>query len=100
MRNHAQRSELLCALGSQEEDLHIGVSPDPWLIAPGDVFLLCTDGLWEYVDEALLQQTLQQARDPREWLSTLESLVLRNAAHKPSHDNFSALTVWALDDPE
>ncbi|MGD6467708.1 hypothetical protein VWU01_22500, partial [Xanthomonas citri pv. citri] len=60
---------------------------------------LCTDGLWEYVDEAVLQQTLQQARDPREWLSTLEALVLRNAAHKPSHDNFSALTVWALDDP-
>jgi serine/threonine protein phosphatase PrpC len=99
VRSHAQRSELLCALGSQEEDLHIGVSPDPWLLAPGDVFLLCTDGLWEYVDEAVLQQTLQQARDPREWLSTLEALVLRNAAHKPSHDNFSALTVWALDDP-
>lgn len=98
MRSHAQRSELLCALGSREEDLSIGVSPDPWLIAPGDVFLLCTDGLWEYVDEPTLQDTLAQARDPREWLGVLEGLVLRNAAHKPSHDNFSALTVWALHD--
>lgn len=98
MRSHPQRSELLCALGSPEEDLSIGVSPDPWMIAPGDVFLLCTDGLWEYVDEALMQETLAQVQDPREWLAMLEALVLRNAAHKPSHDNFSALTVWALQD--
>jgi len=98
MRTHAQRSELLCALGSREEDLSIGVSPDAWLIAPGDVFLLCTDGLWEYVDEATLQDTLMQSADPRAWLNTLEALVLRNAAHKPNHDNFSALTVWALQD--
>lgn len=97
MRTHSQRSELLCALGSSEGDLHIGVSQDAWVMAAGDVFLLCTDGLWEYVDEQVLQETLAQARDPREWLATLEALVLRNAAHKPSHDNFSALTVWALD---
>ncbi len=97
MRNHPQRSELLCALGSDEHDLRISVSPDPWLIAPGDVFLMCTDGLWEYVEEALLQSTLAQASDPRQWLATLEALVLKNAAHKPHHDNFSALTVWALE---
>lgn len=96
MRTHPQRSELLCALGSDEYDLRISVSPDPWLIAPGDVFLMCTDGLWEYVDEALLQSTLAQAQDPRQWLAMLEALVLQNAAHKPHHDNFSALTVWAL----
>lgn len=95
MRQHEQRSELLCALGSEETDLHIGVSPDAWLIAPGDVFLLCTDGLWEYVDEHELERTLQQAADPQAWLATLEALVLKNAAHKPRHDNFSALTVWA-----
>lgn len=29
----------------------------------------------------------------------ISALVLRNAANKPSHDYFSALTVWALDDP-
>jgi PPM family protein phosphatase len=97
MRTHAQRSELLCALGSREEDLTIGVSADPWLVAPGDVFLLCTDGLWEYVDDAALEESLAQANDPHHWLAILEDLVLRNASHKPSHDNFSALTVWARD---
>lgn len=97
MREHAQRSELLCALGTDEADLHIGVSPDPWVIAPGDVFLLCTDGLWEYVDEAAMEASLQDAPDAHQWLAQLEALVLRNAAHKPNHDNFSALTVWAHD---
>lgn len=97
MRQHAQRSELLCALGSEESDLHIGVSQDAWMIAPGDVFLLCTDGLWEYVDEGELTHSLSLAADPRAWLATLEALVLQNAAHKPNHDNFSALTVWAYD---
>ena len=29
------------------------------------------------------------------WLALLEAEVLRNAAHKPRHDNFSAITVWA-----
>jgi serine/threonine protein phosphatase PrpC len=95
MRSHEKRSELLCALGSDESDLHIGVSPDAWLIAPGDVFLLCTDGVWEYVDEDDLERTLRTAADPRDWLTTLEALVLKNALHKPRHDNFSALTVWA-----
>jgi PPM family protein phosphatase len=99
MRSHAQRSELLCALGTAEEDLHIGVSQDPWVIAPGDVFLLCTDGVWEYIDEAELTRSLREASDPRQWLATLEATVLRNAAHKPNHDNFSALTVWAGEAP-
>lgn len=95
VRTHAQRSELLCALGSDDADLLTSVSPDPWLISPGDVFLLCTDGLWEYVEDRDLERTLQAARDPRDWLAMLEALVLKNAAHKVSHDNFSALTVWA-----
>lgn len=94
-RTHAQRSELLSALGSDESDLLISVSPDPWQISPGDVFLLCTDGLWEYVEDDELERTLREARDPQDWLASLEALVLKNASHKASHDNFSALTVWA-----
>jgi len=97
MRTHPQRSQLLCALGSDEEDLRISVSPDPWMMAPGDVFLMCTDGVWEYIDDEVLASSLQEATDPRQWLTAIEALVLKNAAHKPHHDNFSALTVWALD---
>ncbi|MFN0184889.1 MAG: PP2C family protein-serine/threonine phosphatase [Aquabacterium sp.] len=99
MRTHAQRSELVSALGLDDSDLLIDANGEPWAMRPGDVFLLCTDGLWEYVEEPALEAALQAATDPHGWLDTLEQAVLRNAANKPSHDNFSALTVWVTEDP-
>lgn len=96
MRTHPRRSELLSALGSPPEDLHVTAASKPWHLHDGDVFLLCTDGLWEFVNEAELCASLNRSADPRVWLAALEALVLRHAAEaqKPAHDNFSAVTVW------
>jgi serine/threonine protein phosphatase PrpC len=94
MRSHPQRSELLSALGVGEEDLQISVSAEPWPVQAGDVFLLCTDGLWEYVEDVQLEEALHGAVSPNAWLHALEQRVLAGASHKPSHDNFTALTVW------
>lgn len=94
MRSHPQRSELLSALGVGEEDLQVSVSAEPWQLAAGDVFLLCTDGVWEYVDDAQMEASLAAAASGQAWLQELERRVLAGAAHKPRHDNFSALTVW------
>ncbi len=96
MRSHPRRSELLSALGSPPEDLHVTAASKPWHLNDGDVFLLCTDGLWEFVNEAELSASLSRAADPRAWLAALEELVLRHAAEagKHAHDNFSAVTVW------
>ena len=94
MRSHPQRSELLSALGVGEDDLQVSVSAEPWKIAEGDVFLLCTDGVWEYVDDAQMEASLAAATSAQGWLQELERRVLAGAAHKPRHDNFSALTVW------
>jgi PPM family protein phosphatase len=94
MRSHPQRSELLSALGVGEQDLQVSTSAQPWAIEPGDVFLLCTDGLWEYVEDASMEQALAAAAKPHAWLLDLEQRVLQGAAHKPRHDNFSALAVW------
>ncbi|RZI81329.1 MAG: serine/threonine-protein phosphatase [Rubrivivax sp.] len=99
MRTHPKRSELQSALGTPAEFLEVGVPEHTAAIEDGDVFLLCTDGLWEYVDDAVLEQTLTQAASPQAWLDTLEATVLANAVHKPSHDNFSALTVWTSATP-
>lgn len=99
MRTHPKRSELQSALGTPTEYLLVGVPEAVLSIDEGDVFLLCTDGLWEYVDDAVLEQTLMAAASPQAWLDTLESTVLTNATHKPSHDNFSALTVWTSATP-
>jgi serine/threonine protein phosphatase PrpC len=96
MRTHPRRSELQSALGSAPEDLLVSTAPHPWQLQPHDVFLLCTDGMWEYVDEAEMCASLSRAADPDAWLAALEELVLTHAAEsgKTGHDNFSGIAVW------
>jgi PPM family protein phosphatase len=94
VRSHPQRSELLSALGVGAEDLQVSTSQQAWALQPGDVFLLCTDGLWEYVEDGSMEAALAAAANPQAWLQELERLVLQGASHKPRHDNFSALTAW------
>lgn len=99
VRTHPRRGELQSALGSLPEDLLVSIATKPWPLKPRDVFLLCTDGLWEYVDEAEMCASLGRAADPTAWLSNLEQLVLRHATErgKTGHDNFSAIAVWIGD---
>lgn len=96
MRTHPRRSELQSALGSEPEHLLISTAARPWAVHAGDVFLLCTDGLWEYVDEAEMSAHLSRASDPADWLARLEELVLQHAAEqgRTGHDNFSGIAVW------
>ena len=94
MRSHPQRSELLSALGVGDEDLQVSVSAPPWQVEAGDAFLLCTDGMWEYVEDGQMEAALTRAVSPSAWLHELEQNVLQGASHKPRHDNFTALAVW------
>jgi len=96
MRTHPQRSELLSALGTATEDLHVSTASRPWSLHPGDVFLLCTDGLWEHVDEVEMSASLARSSTPAEWLARLERAVLKHAADtgKTGHDNFSGIALF------
>lgn len=96
MRRHPQRSELHSALGCRPEELMVSAAAEPWRLAPRDAFLLCTDGLWEYVEEAEMSACLERASDPQEWLASLERLVLQRAAEsgRTRHDNLSGIAVW------
>ncbi len=91
-RLHPQRNLLLSALGSTESELEITIS-EPMHIMPGDVLLLCSDGVWEPVGDALFEEMLKTAPSPRTWLQQLDESVCANA--KPGHDNYTALTLWA-----
>lgn len=99
MRNHPKRSELRSALGIADEVLEVGAGEGAGPVQAGDVFLLCTDGLWEYIDDAELERLLRAAPTPGRWLELLDAEVRRNAAQKTSHDNFSALVVWTGEVP-
>lgn len=95
VRSHPKRSELRSALGIGDEILEVSHGDGAGPVAAGDVFLLCTDGLWEYIEDAVLERLLAAASTPREWLDALAAEVMAAAAHKTSHDNFTALAVWA-----
>jgi serine/threonine protein phosphatase PrpC len=95
MRSSPDRNKLLNALGDLvtfEPRVHAA----PFGLEEGDKFLLCSDGLWEYVEESELEQTLDDAGSAEEWLRALESRVL--ARGRTKQDNYSALTVWCKAD--
>lgn len=93
-RVHPKRSELYSALGTEGEDLHISVSPEPWPLAGHDALMLCTDGLWEWVTDEEIAAALSFAPQPQAWLNDLRQRVRLAAADKPNHDNYTALALW------
>lgn len=93
LRTHAQRSELRSALGSQQGDFEVE-SRDPAEVAAGDAFLLCSDGLWEHLDDAEIEAALAGADGPRDWLARLEARLTEATREVPRHDNYSGLAVW------
>jgi serine/threonine protein phosphatase PrpC len=93
-RSHPRRNVLFSALGTADE-LSIAASDEPFPIADGDAFLLCTDGFWEYLDESVMIDAIGQAQTPVAWLDLMVAH-LREAA-RPGHDNFTASAVWIGD---
>lgn len=91
-RMHTQRNLLLSALGATEDEIEITVS-EPMDIEPGDVLLLCSDGIWEPLGDNTIERLLLRAASPKSWLQQIDESVKANA--KPDHDNYTALTLWA-----
>jgi len=57
----------------------------------GDTFLLCSDGFWECIYEAEMENELKRSSTPESWLNQMEGVLLKRV--KPKHDNYSALAV-------
>ncbi len=91
LRTSPDRSKLLNALGDRD-GFEPAVERVPFPIQSQDKFLMCSDGLWEYVEENEMQETLGESASAEEWLRTLESRVL--ARGHAGQDNYSALAVW------
>ena len=91
LRTSPERSKLLNALGDRE-GFEPSVEDQPFQVKGEDKFLMCSDGLWEYIEDAELAQTLAEAASAEEWLRSLESRVLSRG--RAGQDNYSALAVW------
>lgn len=93
LRAHPQRNILLAAVGSEGESA-VSATEVPVDLLAGDAFLLCTDGLWEWVVEDQMEQTLAAATDSQGWLAAL-CAIADDAARLSGarRDNYSAYAI-------
>lgn len=90
IRFHEDRNRVLRALGG--ENAKPDISPEVELTEGQDVFLLCTDGFWEYVYEPEMEELLQTVQSPQQWLEEMEKILLSRV---PSdNDNYTAAAVF------
>jgi serine/threonine protein phosphatase PrpC len=61
-------------------------------IEDGDAFLLCSDGLWDSLDETQITKRLVSSASVEDWLALLESDIKGKMFE--GHDNYSAVAVW------
>jgi PPM family protein phosphatase len=91
-RLHPRRNVLLSALGAPEGELEVSVSGVQAMV-DGDIFLLCSDGVWELLPDDRLADIVCSAATPSLALQALEREVV-SLAHA-EHDNFTAVLVNA-----
>jgi len=85
-RYHPWRHVLSQCLG--REDLH-HIKVQPVTVAPGDRFLLCSDGLTEELQDATIAEHLTTAKDCQ---TAVEGLI-EAAKHQGGRDNITAVVV-------
>ncbi len=93
-RDSTQRSRLFAALG-HGEDFEAAIAVEPLALQGGDAFLLCTDGFWEHVEEAVMIAALAVATTAAEWLRRMQAQVVDRGG--AGQDNFSAVALRCID---
>lgn len=96
-RGNEKRTVLYAAVGCGDVPEQ-AVCAKPLTLKSGDIFLLCSDGFWESVNEDEMETVLQQAASPQHWI---DDMVCRFSNPKSDNqDNYSALAVWVGDREE
>ncbi|HVL03977.1 MAG TPA: Stp1/IreP family PP2C-type Ser/Thr phosphatase, partial [Acidimicrobiales bacterium] len=90
-RTHPQRNILTRVLGNEPD-----VEVDTWEIIPqrGDRYLLCSDGLFNEVDDDRIAAVLRRLADPEDAAHELVNLANQHGGR----DNVSAVVVDVVDD--
>lgn len=90
-RHHPYRNILTRALGTDVEIEPTIAGVDPM---PGDIYVLCSDGLWGVVDDAEIAARAVEHRDAR----TLARALVDLALERGGPDNIAVVVVRALSD--
>ncbi|MBS0424885.1 MAG: serine/threonine-protein phosphatase [Proteobacteria bacterium] len=94
LRASPVRNQLYAALGNGDRSEAEILSAE-FSIQDEDVFLMCSDGLWECVDEREMERMLNLAPSASGWLAALEKQVLLRGNQR--QDNYSAIALWCKD---
>lgn len=84
---HPQRNVITRSLGAGHRNVEVDIFNET--LQPGDIFLLCTDGLWEMVRNSELQKILSA----QENLNTLCDTLIELANKNGGEDNITAVVV-------
>ena len=91
LRQHPQRNVLYAALGANGEGIEPHVCEEPVRLQPGTGMMLCSDGVWELLDDDQLAQLHANSTDVDTWRAQLTSAL--EARMPPGHDNYSGYVV-------
>lgn len=91
IRHHEDRNRLTKVLGAEDDNSkpYISVKEPRTRDA---VFLLCSDGFWELIDEKKMIKLLRKSSDMMQWLNEMETIVIKNGKKK-NMDNYSAIAI-------
>jgi len=92
IRHHEDRNRLLKVMGTEWSKPQYAIET-PLKLEKNQVFLMCTDGFWELIEEKEMIKTLKKAKSPQEWLDVMAEIVRTNGADYDM-DNYTALTIW------
>lgn len=97
IRNHPDRNKIVRAIGINGMDFGYSVSE----VIPYDStydFLICSDGLWEYVVEEDMEKYLKKSKKtPKKWISMMFSAVNKHRFSK-NLDNYTAVAIQIKED--
>jgi serine/threonine protein phosphatase PrpC len=105
IRSHPDRNRLLRSMGVEWSSPRYQLGEELALVGD-ESFLLCSDGLWEWVDERQMAYALRRAKGPGDWLHRMDAYAAATAAKAlragaagaaggGRRDNYSAIAVWA-----
>lgn len=90
--HHPDRNKLLRAFGT-EWDKPMYTTEEPITLNKNQAFLLCTDGIWEWITEQQFCEHLKSSSNAEEWLNKIIKNV-EQSSKNAQRDNYSAVAVF------
>ena len=92
IRFHPDRNRLLKVMGTPWNGAEYEVGGSMPVNSRTSI-LMCTDGLWELIDEKEMMKSLRGARTVQDWIDDMKKTVEQKGQNRDM-DNYSAIGIW------